>query len=259
MAALTLWTVVILLATVGISMTMALGLGSWSGGLLSQIPMRVAVLCAAAVALILLGGLWRVRPIANADATVVEKLANSRGDELVMLMKAFTTIGDAIPSLVIAGMLALLVHQQGHHRILCFALPLLVLVELLFQNGMGSVFHDFTIGRLSPGTPEGGIGTIPSGSVARLSSLFLAAACMWWSTDERGGRRLVGIGSCLLVLQTVSRLYLGRHLVADIVGGLLLGLLLTLVFVSLVQFVGRSPQQQAVTGSSGRRPTMEPG
>jgi hypothetical protein len=258
MVALVVWTAVILLAIVGIAITMSLGQGVWTGGALSAMPMRVAVLASAAVALILLGGLWKVRSLADADAAVVERLAQSRGDTLVTLMSAFTTLGDAIPSLVIAGMLSVLVFQQGHHRILCFVLPVLILVELVIQAGMGSVFHDFTIGSLSPDTPEGGIGTIPSGSVARLSSMFLVTACMWHSTDARGSRRLVSIGSVLLVLQSVSRLYLGRHLVADIVAGLFLGLLLTLVFVTLVQFAGRR-RAQAIASPSGRSPTMEPG
>jgi membrane-associated phospholipid phosphatase len=250
MAALTLWTAVILMAVVGISLTMALGESCWRGGVLGPLSMRVAAFATVAVALILLGGLWKVRPIAKIDTWVLEKLANSRGDEVVRLMTAFTTIGDAIPSLVIAGILAVLVHQQGHHRILCFALPVLVLVELVLQNGMGVVFHDLTIGRLSPDTPVGGVGTIPSGSVARLSSLFLVAACMWYPTNERGSRRLVGLGSSLLVLQIVSRLYLGRHLVADIAGGLLLGLLLTLVFVSLVQVAGLRRDQEPAESTS---------
>ena len=80
MVALIVWTAVILLAVVGIAITMSLGQGTWTGGVLSQMPMRVAVLASAAVALILLGGLWKVRSLAEADAAVVEKLADkSRG------------------------------------------------------------------------------------------------------------------------------------------------------------------------------------
>ena len=49
MVALTVWTTVILLAVVGIAITMSLGQGTWTGGVLSPMPMRVAVAASAAV------------------------------------------------------------------------------------------------------------------------------------------------------------------------------------------------------------------
>lgn len=62
----------------------------------------------------------------------------------------------------------------------------------------------------------------PSGHVSRATALGIAASIMWKS-------RTVGWLAAVFVVGTaVSRMYLGRHFLADVFGGLLLGLLTVL-------------------------------
>lgn len=227
-----LWSLVLTAAALGVSWTMRLAETGWVGG--RQLHFRAIIAGASLLALLALAALYKIRAVADLDARVIRALAGSRGETVTLLMTSLTTLGDAIPSFVIAGMLATIIYRQGRHRVLCFALPLMVFAELAIQIGIGKVFDDVTISQLFSQIPLGGAGNIPSGSVARLSSLFLVAACLWHSHDARGSSRLVSLGGALLILQIVSRLYLGRHLMADIAGGLLLGLFLSVVVTAVV-------------------------
>lgn len=91
----------------------------------------------------------------------------------------------------------------------------------------------------------GGIGTVPSGSVARLFSVFVLAGLLISATHPRVGRNMITVGGALVLVQAVTRLYLGRHLLGDIVGGALLGVALVAV---AMMFLSRraSPQQDDV-------------
>lgn len=220
-------------------MTLQLAESTWTGGLLGPRRPRGLALLGSALLLLLLAVLLRVGPIARADGSAVRMLSHSRGETLVKIMSILTTLGDSIPSFTIAAVLAVILYRQNAHPVLCWALPVMVLIEVLAQVGIGKVFDDLTISDVTSNVVSGDYGYLPSGSVARLTSIFLIAARLWYSTNRRQSRTIVTFGGALVVLQSVSRLYLGRHLVLDIVGGLLLGF----AFFLLMSFVIRGNPQ----------------
>lgn len=87
-----------------------------------------------------------------------------------------------------------------------------------------------TIADATTGVPVGGEGYVPSGSIARITSLVLVGALLLRANDRRASRSLLTVGAVVLVLvlEAISRLYLGRHLVLDVIGGFALGLALFL-------------------------------
>lgn len=186
----------------------------------------LALALASLAALVAVAVLWRSWGIARADGSVVSALARLRGEALNDVMTVVTTMGDVVPSFAIAAALALIIYLQGRHHYLPWALPALVLVQLAIQFAFGHVFHDITLSQIRPYLPLGGTGSIPSGSVSRLLAIFLVAGRFWASYDGRGAWRVVCVGASLVLVEAVTRLYLGRHLLADVAGGLLLGLAL---------------------------------
>lgn len=176
-----------------------------------------------AIGLLVLAVVWKIRKIAELDGYVIALIAAKRSHGVTAVMNIVTTMGDAIPSFTIAAVLAVIVYLRGHYRGLAVLIPLAVVIELFAQLLITDVFHDVTIAAVHPGLPLGGAGTIPSGSVARLFSIFLIAAHLWGPRGTRS-HGLIAVGSALVTIQLISRLYLGRHLLADILGGLLLGI-----------------------------------
>lgn len=191
--------------------------------------LRVGIVGGCLVALLALAIGWRVRAIAQVDGDVVANLVADRSAALNDVFTVVTTMGDVVPSFLIASLLAVAYYQQtGRAR--GFVLQLLVLVQLLIQTSMTSSFNDITLMDLHPSVPLGGSGAIPSGSVSRLLSLVLVAATLWKGHSPRSARVLLSLAPILVVTEIVSRLYLGRHLLVDIAGGLLLGVILTVAF-----------------------------
>lgn len=239
MGSLAVWCLLVLVVAGGVGATLRVAESTWTDGFMAPKSARGLAIVAFALLLMLLALLLRIGPIARADGSVVRILSHSRDDTLVKIMTVLTTLGDTVPSLTIAAALSVIIYRQGAHPLACWILPLVVLVELVVQVTMGKFLGDLTISDVASGVVTGGYGYLPSGSVARLSSIFLVAALLWHTTNRSQSRALLTIGGVLLVLQSVSRLYLGRHLVLDIAGGLLLGLDLFLV-VSFV--VRRDPK-----------------
>lgn len=201
-----------------------------------------------AIALLILGAVWRVHAIAKADAHVVDRLVHDRGSTLTKIMSVVTTTGDLVPSMAIAGVIALYFYLRTR-RFTAWVLPLVVFVEVLLQAGFLDAFHDPTIAHVMPGITVGGSDGIPSGSMARLMAVFLLAAVLWRAHDAKVARRFSELGMAVVFIELVSRLYLARHFLADIAGGLLLGILLTIFFGWLLFLVEqrREPAVQATT------------
>lgn len=191
--------------------------------------LRLGILGGCLLVLLALAFAWRVHAVAEIDANVVANLVGNRNAALDGIFTVVTTIGDVVPSFLLASLLAIAYYQQtGRFR--GFVLELLVLVQLLIQTAMTVLFNDITLTDLDPSIPLGGSGTIPSGSVSRLLSLFLVAATLWHSYSPRFERVLLSLAPLVVMTEIVSRLYLGRHLLADIAAGLLLGVILTVAF-----------------------------
>jgi hypothetical protein len=152
-------------------------------------------------------------------------------------------MGDLIPSFTIATVLAILLFRRSQ-SLTAWLLPVVVLAEVTIQSAWLDTFHDFTIAQVFPFITIGGTDGIPSGSMARLLSVFVLAAVLWGPHDARAARRIIDIGAVVIFVELVSRLYLARHLLADIVGGLLLGIVLSIVFGWIAHVVpGRSPNR----------------
>ncbi|MBA3782973.1 MAG: phosphatase PAP2 family protein [Nocardioides sp.] len=234
------WCVVTLLAVAGV--VGALAVAERATGLRGIASTRVALIAAAVcLALLLgLGGLYQVRGIAVIDGRAVEKLSTARGDVLVQVFRVLTTMGDAVPCMVIAGSLAIVLMRLPGIGLWPFALPVLVLVQLLLQFAYDHVFAAFTLTDVMPGLSIDGSGSVPSGSVARFLSIFLVAEMIRRrARPDSPPSPLPTVGAVLVLVELVTRLYLGRHLLADILGGLLLGVLLVLAAGALLQVTSR--------------------
>ena len=210
----------------------------------------LGVVGGALVALLALALAWRVHGIAQIDGSVVAHLVADRNPSLDTSFTVITTLGDVVPSFLIASLLAVVYFQQTG-SIRGIVLELMVLVQLLIQTAMTDLFHDITLTDLDPSIPLGGSGTIPSGSVSRLLSLLLVAATLWHGHSPRFERMLLSLAPVLVMTEIVSRLYLGRHLLADIAGGLLLGVILTVAFRLLLQ-LGVRPGPPRMAGDVER-------
>jgi PAP2 superfamily len=217
---------------------------------------RLAVVLGCGAALLVLALVWHVQGVAKIDGDVVANLVKDRNVTLNGLFSAVTTMGDVVPSFLLASLLAIAYYQQTR-RIAGFVLVLMVLIQLTIQISMPAVFHDVTLTALHPLVPIGASGvdpgTIPSGSVSRLLPLLLVGATLWHSHSPRTERVLLALAPLVVMTETVSRLYLGRHLLADIAAGLLLGVALTVLFRWVLQLVAeryplRARRPAAATG-----------
>ena len=205
---------------------------------------RLAIVGGCVAALLVLALVWHSQGIAKIDGDVLAKLVGDRNASLNSIFSAVTTMGDTVPSFLLASLLAIAYYQRtGRAR--GFVLELMVLVQLVIQNSMPALFHDVTLTVLDPSVPIGGSGTIPSGSVSRLLSIFLVAATLWHGYGSRAERVLLGLAPLVVMTEIVSRLYLGRHLLADIAAGLLFGVILTIVFRWVLQLVEESGSHRA--------------
>jgi hypothetical protein len=242
------WTLLFLISATLVGLALEVAESAWAGGRLGSTRARLVGAVVAAAVLLLVAVLYQSHAVAVPDGHLIDRIAASPGSPLAQVMTYVTLLGDSVSSLVIASALALITYRQGRHTYACAILPVLVLAELYIQLGMWKVFDDATIGTLHPLVPIGGPGQIPSGSVARLLSVFLVASLLWSAYDVRGARRVATLGGVLTLIQCASRLVLGRHLYADLVAGMALGLMLTLLATAVIGL--SRPHGAAQTGDA---------
>ncbi|HWT32976.1 MAG TPA: phosphatase PAP2 family protein [Microbacterium sp.] len=104
------------------------------------------------------------------------------------------------------------------------------------------------IAEVRPGLALGGAGPIPSGSISRLYVVFVLGAALWTRYSSRTAAGFLLTGQALLLIELTSRLYLGRHFLVDIAGGLLLGVLL---------LIGGGWLLAGIESARGTRPARE--
>jgi membrane-associated phospholipid phosphatase len=140
-----------------------------------------------------------------------------------------------VPTYTIASALAIALMVSTHRLLTPWLLIAVVVVEIALQFLLADhLFENVTIDVVEPMVPLGGAGSNPSGATARLFTLFMVAAAICRPDHQRVARRLVVAGAVITLVEVISRLYLGRHLVLDIFGGLFLGLILTLSTAAMV-------------------------
>jgi membrane-associated phospholipid phosphatase len=188
------------------------------------------VLLGSVAFLLLLGLLYRSHAIAKFDGRLPVKLVHDRGAAVTQIMSVATTTGDLIPSFAIAGVFALVFYQRTRLW-QAWLLPLDILVQIAIQAAVINTMKDYSVARVWPGITIGGTdGGVPSGSMARLLSVFLLTAILWRPHNARIARRFTEIGLVVVLIELVTRMYLGRHFAGDIVAGLSLGVTLTVAF-----------------------------
>ena len=189
-----------------------------------MVILTVVILAVVLIALVLL---VRLRVYDRLDASVVTTLAAARTPGLVAIFTAVTTVGDVVPSLLAATIVGMALFARSRRVWEALILPIAIVVQLVCQDQLGHL-AGVTVAQVDPGLSVGGAGPIPSGSMSRLFVVFILGAALWQRHSARAAAGFLLTGQALLLIELVSRLYLGRHLLIDIVGGLLFGVLLLL-------------------------------
>ncbi|MDQ6642429.1 MAG: hypothetical protein M3Y66_08045, partial [Actinomycetota bacterium] len=190
MATETAWFVVVVVGAAAIVLVGSAVLHHRSPQLRSVVTAHGLAVGAVVAALLVLGLLLRWSAFATADVGVVETLAQSRSTGLTQVMSVVTTVGDVVPTLVIASAFAMAWHLSTKEVARPLVLPFIVLVEVGVQFAFGALLHDPTVATLRPDLALGGAGPVPSGSMARLLAVFLAAALLWSERDALTARRI---------------------------------------------------------------------
>lgn len=188
---------------------------------------RVVVVVVLAIILILLCLLVRVRGYDRLDASVIRELMRLRSPGLEGAFTVITTLGDVVPSLLIATVMGLALFARESRVIRALLLPAMVLVEVAVQIALGHL-AGVQVQMIAPEIVVGGSGPIPSGSVARLFVIFVLGAFLWSTHSPRAAARSLLVGQAIILIELTTRVYLGRHFVIDIVGGLIFGVLLVI-------------------------------
>ena len=168
----------------------------------------------------------------DADLAGIRAAQSLASRELDLIANGHTTIGQVIPTVLAALVLAAVAWWRGRGaasegvlwRRLAWLAPLLILV-----TGAIELALKLTTGHAPPGdeyirafmnplgvrvhTPS----AFPSGHVTRMTFLVLMAAAMFPSAWLRA------VGIALVAASLFLRVYIGDHWPSDVIGGLLLG------------------------------------
>jgi len=209
----------------------------------------VVGLVVSSAAALLLGQLGKADVIRHADSTVVHYLAAHRDGWLTRPMLTITQLGSyqtSYTTALVAGVVL------GLRCSSWLPLPLLfasVVVEKYMQQ--------FLAGLVDGGLPPrelavGERGAFPSGGSARTVIVFGLTAWLIAREQPGSGEAVAGwiLAASLAFVEGWSRLYLGRHWVADVIGGWVWGTLL-LTTLALATGALRSPSGRR--GDRGRR------
>jgi PAP2 superfamily protein len=190
------------------------------------------------------------------DWKVLLWVTDRRNPRFESLNWTYTALGDRYPLkwVTVAGALIFAALWRKRFWIPLLCIPLAFVLEQYVQAIVG--------GMVNRGHPPTGLGSYPSGGIARvdliIGSLALFAA-LTWRTGRRG---TVALGTLVLVLSTVegySRLYVQKHWLTDIIAGVLFGPSLFLGYAVAVGILaGRYPSGAAHPPDAVRAAAAEP-
>lgn len=183
----------------------------------------VAVLLAFSAAVVALCwplGLLAHRLEAGVDRPVLAWVAGRRSPGFESFNAFYTTLGDRYPLkwVTVVGALLFAVLWRRRFWIPLIAVPAAFVLEQYAQTFVADAVHR--------GHPPTGLGTYPSGGVARIVMTIGALALFAVLTWRPPVRWQVALGTAVLVLASYegySRIYLQKHWLTDVFGGLLFG------------------------------------
>jgi membrane-associated phospholipid phosphatase len=162
----------------------------------------------------------------------------------------YTALGDRYPLkwVTVAG--ALVFAALWRRR---FWIPL---VAILAQFPLEQYVQTIVTGVVDRGHPPTGLGSYPSGGIARIVMVFGTLALFAALTWRMSRRAQVALGTVVLVLaayEGYSRIYVQKHWFTDVISGLLFGPALFLGFaVAVCVLAGRYPSTR--DGAAPERP-----
>jgi hypothetical protein len=173
------------------------------------------------------------------DWPVLVFVTSRRNASFEHLNAFYTALGDRDPLkyVTVAGAVAFAVLWRRR-----FWIPL---IAILAQFPIEQYVQAVLSGMVNRGHPPTGLGTYPSGGIARICMVFGTLALFAALTWPIGRRGRVALGTAVLLLATYegySRIYVQKHWLTDVVSGLLFGPALFLGFaVAVCVLAGRYP------------------
>jgi undecaprenyl-diphosphatase len=205
------------------------------------------------LAVLLLGALARTGPLARLDLRADEHIAaRDRTGELTALAKAATTIGTpetAGIGLMIVVPVILLVFRRRLDavKVLCMFAGALALAEtgkkLIGEPRPPAALQAMAADH-SPSYPSG----------HATAAAVLAVALVLIATTVAGRAAAMGLGGLYAAAVAASRVYLGDHYPADVLGGMLCALAAGLIVTGLAALPALQPwlRRYRLTGPAGR-------
>jgi membrane-associated phospholipid phosphatase len=169
----------------------------------------------------------------------------------------YTYLGDRDPLKWVTGAGAVVFAVLWRRR---FWIPL---VAILAQFPLEQYVQAIVTGMVDRGHPPTGLGSYPSGGIARIIMVFGTLALFAALTWRMGRRGHIALGTFVLVLATYegySRIYTQKHWLTDVIAGLLFGPALFLGFaVAVCVLAGTYPAAPAEAGEAAEAPgALEP-
>jgi undecaprenyl-diphosphatase len=170
-----------------------------------------------------------------------------RHEALQLPMEGVTLLGDHVGLILLIGT-AMALLWSGHRR-WALALPVLMAGTWAVQWAAKA-----TAGRARPNLAPWGF---PSGHVLSLV-VFFGLMIYLIATASRHRRRwrvlASGVALMLVVVVAFSRLYLDKHWLSDLAGGLTIGAAYLLLAIWMVEVVLTPPDEPATEAKGGREP-----
>lgn len=168
----------------------------------------------------------------------------------------YTALGDRDPLKIVVVVSAVFFAALWRRR---FWIPLVaILVSFPLEQYVQSILSAM----VNRGHPPTGLGSYPSGGIARIVMTFGAIALFAALTWRMSRRWHVALGTVVLVLATYegySRIYVQKHWLTDVISGLVFGPALFLGYaVAVCVLAGRYPRQAPPSPEAGESADAAP-